>query len=51
MTIAIGTSTPSTVRETHAAWLRRREDSRPHPWRLMTEPAARDEQAAGAEQD
>ena len=29
MSISIGTSTPSTVRDTHAAWLRRREDSRP----------------------
>ena len=29
MSISIGTSTPSTVRDTHAAWLRRREDSQP----------------------
>ncbi|MFC7528221.1 hypothetical protein [Actinoplanes sp. GCM10030250] len=29
MTISIGTAKQSSVRETHVAWLRRREDSRP----------------------
>ncbi|MEV6300178.1 hypothetical protein AB0M02_12310 [Actinoplanes sp. NPDC051861] len=29
MTISIGTATQSSARDTHVAWLRRREDSRP----------------------
>ena len=29
MSISIGTSTPSNTRDTHAAWLRRREDTKP----------------------
>jgi hypothetical protein len=32
MSMSIGTSTPSTTRETHAAWLRRREEDRPVNW-------------------
>ncbi|MEU4420603.1 hypothetical protein AB0F81_08245 [Actinoplanes sp. NPDC024001] len=44
MTISIGTSTPSTVRDTHAAWLRRREDSTAYPWKaLLTAEADRAE--------
>ncbi|WP_328477319.1 hypothetical protein OHA21_24210 [Actinoplanes sp. NBC_00393] len=49
MTISIGTSTPSTVRETHAAWLRRREDSRPYPWTQVAEAEEREERATRAE--
>ncbi|WP_229072896.1 hypothetical protein [Actinoplanes sp. DH11] len=33
MSMSIGTSTPPTTRDTHAAWLRRREDDRPVSWR------------------
>ncbi|MEU4690194.1 hypothetical protein [Actinoplanes sp. NPDC023714] len=32
MSLTIGTSTPPTTRDTHAAWLRRREDDRPFNW-------------------
>ena len=35
--MSIGTSTPSTVRDTHAAWLRRREDSQPLVRDLLAE--------------
>jgi hypothetical protein len=49
MTISIGTSTPSTVRDTHAAWLRRREDSRPYPWTQVAGAEEREERATRAE--
>ncbi|MEU4557956.1 hypothetical protein AB0F72_06185 [Actinoplanes sp. NPDC023936] len=32
MSMSIGTSTPPTTRDTHAAWLRRREEDLPSNW-------------------
>lgn len=50
VTISIGTSTPSTARDTHAAWLRRREDSRPYFGTLVSEAGRREDRDARADQ-
>jgi hypothetical protein len=47
MSMSIGTSTPPTTRETHAAWLRRREEDRPFNWsERATESEQRERQPA-----
>ncbi|BAL90802.1 hypothetical protein AMIS_55820 [Actinoplanes missouriensis 431] len=42
MSMSIGTSTPPTTRDTHAAWLRRREEDLPSNWVSRERAAAKE---------